>query len=67
MGEDSIQGVTGADVGRGVAIANAQLIAAAPELYEALDLCRDWLESTGADGSPIHTVHAALAKARGEA
>jgi hypothetical protein len=50
--------------------ANARLIAAAPELYEALDnLVANVTEAFPAlaDLGPITKAHAALAKARGEA
>lgn len=46
--------------------ANAHLIAAAPELYEALQACLDHGSMTGHD-FVIEQAHAALAKARGEA
>lgn len=39
---------------------------AGPELLEALELARDWLVSTGADGSPLPAIEAAIAKAHGE-
>lgn len=43
--------------------ANARLIAAAPELYEALEGANGWLE--GAPAEVQHRIDAALAKARG--
>ena len=47
-----------------VQIANAHLIAAAPELYEALERCRfDSLNMTVED---LKFIRAAMAKARGE-
>jgi hypothetical protein len=52
--------------------ANARLIAAAPELYEALERTMNWLASypgggtMGIDG-PYEQARAALAKAKGEA
>lgn len=52
--------------------ANARLIAAAPELYEALEMVRDADEDCKADGFPTMPATArakidrALAKARGE-
>ena len=45
--------------------ANAHLICAAPDLLTAAQLALDWLESTGADGSPLPTLRAAIAKAHG--
>ena len=44
--------------------ANAHLIAAAPDMYEALEEC---VAFTGAHGGPFAKARAALAKARGEA
>lgn len=50
---------------------NAHLIAAAPDMYEALNICLGWLTG-GLDGDwgdnfgPIAVTRAALAKARGE-
>ena len=46
--------------------ANARLIAAAPELLEALIDCREALRQAGAVGE-LSVVDAAIAKARGEA
>ena len=51
--------------------ANAVIGAAAPELYEALNLCREWLLVVPAlyDALPMELAHRitdALAKARGE-
>jgi len=43
--------------------ANANLIAAAPELYEALAELREWY--TDIMGMPAHKANAALAKANG--
>jgi hypothetical protein len=59
------------DVGR-TALANARLIAAAPELYEALERTLNWLASYPGEGAmgiggPYEQARAALAKARGEA
>lgn len=52
------------------AVANANLIAAAPELLEALQLCEEFmslLPSTGFDGlARIEGARAAIAKALGE-
>ena len=55
------------------AYANAQLIAAAPELYEALQLLTDRVSPDGRDGTceaffhePLKLARAALKKARGE-
>jgi hypothetical protein len=48
-------------------MANANLIAAAPELYEALEWCVNYLEiERGEDNNPIEVAEKALAKARGE-
>jgi hypothetical protein len=52
------------------AIANARLIAAAPELYEALDYLARYHKSGGNEGDPDEAerkAFAALTKARGEA
>lgn len=48
--------------------ANAHLIAAAPELYEALRITKVHLEASGFDakGKVVAQANAALAKARGE-
>lgn len=47
--------------------ANARLIAAAPELLEALEWCVNYLEhERGEDGNPIEKAEQAIAKARGE-
>lgn len=50
--------------------ANARLIAAAPELYEALSACLNYIENTeselGISLSSGQSARAALAKARGE-
>jgi len=53
-------------------LANAHLIAAAPELYEALESAKEWLEQCRGAGVFVHPqvipdCEAALAKARGEA
>ena len=48
---------------------NAHLIAAAPELYEALESARTWVDDCGAQAGLQHIldeIDAALAKARGE-
>lgn len=45
-------------------LANAHLIAAAPDLYEALEMARVWLEFDGR--FDMQGINAALAKARGE-
>lgn len=48
--------------------ANARLVAAAPDLYEALEMVRDANESDPhIPPSALAKIHAALAKARGEA
>lgn len=46
-------------------LANARLIAAAPELLEALELAVAYL--TGLPHEPAHKIASAIAKARGEA
>lgn len=46
--------------------ANAHLIAAAPELYEALDRFVDWMNEEEGAHSLCDSARAALAKARGE-
>ena len=48
--------------------ADAHLVAAAPELYEALDevFAASCPEVPGSAGSPLEKARAALAKARGE-
>jgi len=48
-------------------IANAHLIAAAPDLYEALAECVKWIETSAEGEAATGTAYAALAKARGEA
>lgn len=53
------------ELGAGVAEANAHLIAAAPELYEALDEMVERLERNGWSGADIDKANAALARARG--
>lgn len=56
---------------RGIAAPDAHLIAAAPELYEALNDCLNYIENTeselGITLSSGQSARAALAKARGEA
>ena len=52
-------------------MANAHLIAAAPDLYEALELARKVIAARwGMEGSfptaELHQIESALAKARGE-
>lgn len=47
--------------------ANAHLIAAAPDLYEALDLFVDWMDEEEGAHALCDKARAALAKARGEA
>lgn len=42
---------------------DARLMAAAPELLSACRAALDWFESVGADGAPLPTVRAAIAKA----
>lgn len=68
-------GPTDADGGYGVhQQANAHLIAAAPELYEALEETMSRLKAVMTSGDyaytaiecALHDAHAALAKARGE-
>lgn len=44
--------------------ADAHLIAAAPDLYDSLDMARVWLEFDGR--CDMQVINAALAKARGE-
>lgn len=53
------------DVHGRTAEADAALIAAAPDLLDALRLAEEWLVSVGADGSPLTAVRAAIAKAEG--
>lgn len=72
-GEQSIGGLAFARKGydcqfhiRGISPPDAHLIAAAPELYEALQACLDHGSMTGHD-FVIEQAHSALAKARGEA
>ena len=48
------------------AVANAHLIAAAPDLYEALEANVDAMDNLGISGGAMDAARAALAKARGE-
>lgn len=51
-----------------IAVANARLIAAAPELLHALELARDHLEVSNYEGKEDETlalINAAIAKAKG--
>lgn len=48
------------------AVANAHLIAASPDLYEALVVCREAIVNQEGFGSAWPKIKAALAKARGE-
>lgn len=52
------------------AFANARLIAAAPDLYRALEWCVDTLKTRNPDGLALYPewslAHSALSKARGE-
>ena len=45
---------------------NAHLIAAAPELYEALVRMKEWCENDVGAELPCDSINTALAKARGE-
>lgn len=56
------------DISEGEAAANARLIAAAPELLEALEVAEDVLSSIDGDSvhpCTLHKIRAAIAKARG--
>ena len=53
------------DCGSGIVEANANLIASAPELYDALKELAQWYQDY--TGLPACSANAALAKARGEA
>ena len=53
------------DCGSGDVRANAHLIAAAPDLYAALEMAQLWLSVDGR--FDMQGINAALAKARGEA
>ena len=53
------------DCGSGDVRANAHLIAAAPDLYAALEMAQLWLDVDGR--FDMQGINAALAKARGEA
>lgn len=56
------------DAGQDQQQANARLIAAAPDLYEALESLVDEVTNHGeADGAILDSARAALTKARGEA
>lgn len=57
---EHIDGITGEEL-----TANAHLIAAAPELYAALEMAQLWLSVDGR--FDMQGINAALAKARGEA
>ena len=56
---------SGDDAEAAEAIANAHLIAAAPDLYAALEMAHLWLDFDGR--FDMQVINAALAKARGEA
>lgn len=57
-----------AEISRGEAKANARLIAAAPELYEALVIARDYALYANAEPGDIGLIDAALSRAtEGEA
>lgn len=47
-------------------LVNANLIAAAPDLYEALERMKIWCEDEVGAELPCDSINAALAKARGE-
>ena len=54
-------------IGLGEGLANARLIAAAPEILEALEDCeRNMIISTQADMARLDRIRAAIAKAKGE-
>ena len=54
-------------IGLGEGLANARLIAAAPEILEALEDCeRNMIISTQADMARPERIRAAIAKAKGE-
>lgn len=55
-----------AGVGGKNRIPNAHLIAAAPELYEALVRMKQWCEDEVGAELPCDSIDSALAKARGE-
>ena len=57
---ENIDGITGEEL-----TANAHLIAAAPDLYAALEMAQLWLSVDGR--FDMQGINAALAKARGEA
>lgn len=66
-GEDHpVAAVTASYSGDGMRLANARLIAAAPDLLAALDMARTLLvdiEEYSVDGASIRVIDAALAKA----
>ena len=54
-------------IGLGEGLANARLIAAAPEILEALEDCeRNMIISTQSDMARLDRIRAAIAKAKGE-
>lgn len=55
------------DAGQDQQQANARLIAAAPDLYEALEIAREYALFVSAETDDLARIDAALAKARGEA
>jgi hypothetical protein len=60
--------VLNADIKQAERTANARLIAAAPDLIEALTVLSDWVESLISDNEcrPLENARAAIAKATGE-
>lgn len=70
---ESVKAYNGHLVCESVNPMNAHLIAAAPDLYEALEICANWIDDeamkpdTRGFDSLMSVINAALAKARGEA
>lgn len=70
LGDDTICEIALWNVDYATQVANARLIAAAPDMLEALELCQAYLlHSTGSNSrvsNPYPKVDAALSKAKGE-
>ena len=65
-GADEVDFYGGYLIAESISKANAQLIAAAPELYEALKEVTDWLAEVADCPEIVEACEAVLKKARGE-